>query len=111
MVQKDQFEQGQITIPAGVPIFPSTRTVYIKELSPLAVKAPAKAVVTDSGDVIMAVAKVGKGTVFAVGDPWLYNEYVDGRKIPARYENFKAGKELATWLLEQVPSNAAALRK
>lgn len=111
MVQKDQFEQGQITIPAGVPIFPTTRTVYIKELSPLAVKAPAKAVVTDSGDVIMAVAKVGKGTVFAVGDPWLYNEYVDGRKIPARYENFKAGKELATWLLEQVPSNAAALRK
>ena len=110
MVPKDQFELGTIRIPAGGPIFPKTRTVYIKELAPLDVKAPAKAVVTDGGDVIMAVAKVGRGTVFAVGDPWLYNEYVDNRRIPAQYQNFQAGKELATWLLQQVPSTAPALR-
>ncbi|WP_381523335.1 glycoside hydrolase family 88 protein [Spirosoma soli] len=110
MVQKDQFDQGTIKISEGTPIFPKTRTVYIKELAPLDVKAPAKAVVTDSGDVIMAVAKVGKGTVFAVGDPWLYNEYVDGRRIAAKFENYQAGKELATWLLEQVPTGASALR-
>jgi unsaturated rhamnogalacturonyl hydrolase len=30
----------------------------------------------------------------------LYNEYTDGRKIPAVYENFNAGKDLATWLLQ-----------
>jgi unsaturated rhamnogalacturonyl hydrolase len=34
-----------------------------------------------------------------LGDPWLYNEYVDGRKIPAVYENFQAGKDLGRWLL------------
>ena len=101
MVQGNQFEQGKISLPAGNSVFPTTRTVYIKELSPLDVKAPAKAAITDSGDVIMGVAKVGKGTVFAVGDPWLYNEYVDGRKIPAQFENFKAAKELAVWLLAQ----------
>ncbi|WP_461052429.1 glycoside hydrolase family 88 protein [Spirosoma arcticum] len=110
MVPKDQFELGTIRIPASQPLFPKTRTVYIKELAPLDVKAPAKAVVMDDGDVIMAVAKVGKGTVFAVGDPWLYNEYVDNRRIPAKYENFQAGKELATWLLQQVPSTASTLR-
>lgn len=109
-VPKDQFELGTIRIPAGTPIFPKTRTVYIKELAPIEVKAPAKAVVTDGGDVIMAVAKVGKGTVFAVGDPWLYNEYVDGRRIPAQFENFQAGKELAVWLLRQVPLTASTLR-
>jgi unsaturated rhamnogalacturonyl hydrolase len=49
----------------------------------------------------MAVAKYGKGTVFAVGDPWLYNEYTDGRKIPAEYQNAKAAYELAKWLLQQ----------
>ena len=32
-------------------------------------------------------------------DPWLYNEYTDGRKIPAVYENFQAGKDLGGWLL------------
>ncbi|WP_080057378.1 DUF4350 domain-containing protein [Spirosoma aerolatum] len=114
MVQGDKFEQGKISIPAGNTVFPTTRTVYIKELSPLSVKAPAKAVVTDGGDVIMSVAKVGKGTVFAVGDPWLYNEYVDGRKIPAQYENFKAAKELASWLLKQggtvAPGSATSKR-
>ncbi|MDI9722500.1 hypothetical protein QM294_17310, partial [Acinetobacter junii] len=69
------------------------------ELAPLAVKAPAKAAVTDGGDIIIGVATVGKGRVFAVGDPWLYNEYVDGRRIPAKFQNFQAAKELATWLV------------
>lgn len=50
----------------------------------------------------MATAKYGKGAVFAVGDPWLYNEYLDGRKIPVEYENFSAANELVMWLLKQV---------
>jgi unsaturated rhamnogalacturonyl hydrolase len=52
----------------------------------------------------MAVAKYGKGTVFAVGDPWLYNEYVDGRRLPLEYENFRAANDLARWLLAQTRS-------
>jgi unsaturated rhamnogalacturonyl hydrolase len=31
----------------------------------------------------------------------LYNEYVDGRKLPADYENYKAAEELVKWLLKQ----------
>lgn len=99
MVQGQQWEQGRVDIPAGNAVFKNTRVVYIKELSPLEVKAPAQALVTQKGDVIMAVSKVGKGTVFAVGDPWLYNEYTDGRRIPMTYENFSAAKDLAKWLL------------
>ena len=53
------------------------------------------------GDVIFAMAKYGKGTVLAVGDPWIYNEYLDGRKIPVAYENFTAANELVQWLLNQ----------
>ena len=49
----------------------------------------------------MAVAKVGKGTVFAVGDPWLYNEYTDGRRLPAEYDNYKAMVDLTRWLIDQ----------
>ena len=56
--------------------------------------------------VVFAVAKIGKGTVFATGDPWLYNEYVDGRKIPPVYENFKAANELVSWLIKQVPTGS-----
>jgi unsaturated rhamnogalacturonyl hydrolase len=113
MVQGNQFEQGAVQIETtqrtalSKTIFPTTRQVYIKELSPLGLQSPAQAVVSKNGDVIMAVAKWGKGTVFAVGDPWLYNEYTDGRKIPAQYENFNAGKELATWLLKQASATSS----
>jgi unsaturated rhamnogalacturonyl hydrolase len=41
----------------------------------------------------------GKGKVLAVGDPWLYNEYADGRKLPAEYENYKAAEDLVKWLI------------
>jgi unsaturated rhamnogalacturonyl hydrolase len=54
--------------------------------------------------VIVALAKLGRGTVFAVGDPWLYNEYVDGRKLPAEFDNAQAAKDLSRWLIGQVPS-------
>lgn len=107
MVQGNQFEQGNVPIPANNPIFKETKAVYIKELATLEVKAPAKTIVSEESDAVIAVAKVGKGTVFAVGDPWLYNEYTDGRKIPAEFENFRAGKELATWLLEQARHTTA----
>ncbi|MEZ0541168.1 glycoside hydrolase family 88 protein [Fibrella arboris] len=99
MVQGTKWEQGLVTIPPGTSVFPETRSVYIKELSPIGVSGPARALVTNGSNIIMATANVGKGTVFAVGDPWLYNEYVDGRRIPGQYENFKAAKELASWLV------------
>ena len=52
----------------------------------------------------MSVAKVGKGAVFAVGDPWFYNEYFDGRKLPADLENYKAGNDLVKWAIRQIPA-------
>jgi unsaturated rhamnogalacturonyl hydrolase len=72
----------------------------VKELAVLELKAPAQPLVSNAaGKVIMATAVLGKGRVFVLGDPWLYNEYTDGRKIPAIYENFQAGKDLGSWLL------------
>ncbi|WP_234734865.1 glycoside hydrolase family 88 protein [Tellurirhabdus bombi] len=108
MVQGTKFEQGKVTIPTNNPVFKNTKTVYIKELAVLDVKAPAKVLISEENDPIIATAKLGKGTVFAVGDPWLYNEYTDGRRIPVVYQNYQAGKEIATWLLEQVSSRAIA---
>jgi unsaturated rhamnogalacturonyl hydrolase len=49
----------------------------------------------------MAVAKLGRGTVFAVGDPWFYNEYLDGRKLPPTFDNYKAAWDLSRWLIQQ----------
>jgi unsaturated rhamnogalacturonyl hydrolase len=100
-VPGQDFSKGAININPGNPIFKSTKKIYIKELSTLSIQSPAKAVLTKEGHIIMAVAKYGKGTVFALGDPWLYNEYTDGKKLPKDYENYKAGEELVQWLLKQ----------
>jgi unsaturated rhamnogalacturonyl hydrolase len=103
MVQGTQFEQGKLMIPTDArSVFKNTGKIYIKELSPLSLASPAQSLLTDGGDIIFGVSKYGKGTVFAVGDPWLYNEYVDGRRIDTSFENFEAGKDLAGWLLKQV---------
>ena len=102
-VQGANFEQGAIKIPAGNPIFKAAKKVYIKEISTIVAKAPAVSALSDGGDVVIATAKYGKGTVFAVGDPWFYNEYIDGRKLPAAFENFKATNDLVNWLIKQVP--------
>src|ERR1700722_6524680 len=92
---------GAFKLSDNDPIFVGAPKIYIKELSTLALKPPAYAHFTDSGHVIMAVAKVGMGTVFAVGDPWFYNEYLDGRKLPPDYENYYAARDLMIWLLKQ----------
>ena len=100
MVKNDLFEQG-VVIPNDKQVFKEPYKMYLKEISVLDVKTPAKMLVTKENDVIIATAKMGKGIVFAVGDPWLYNEYLDGRKLPAEYPNFKAAEDLVKWLLDQ----------
>lgn len=102
-VEGRQFEQGALYIKEANPVFKTAKKVYLKEISTIKVedKTKAKSIYTDKGDVLMITAKVGKGKVFAVGDPWIYNEYVDGRKLPAEMENFKAMNDLTKWILSK----------
>ena len=99
MVKNDEYETG-VVIPNDKQVFKEAYKMYLKEISVLKVKAPAKALVTKEDDIVIATAKYGKGTVLAVGDPWLYNEYIDGRKLPAEYPNYKAAEDLVKWLLK-----------
>ena len=102
-VLNNEYETGKVDIPAGNSILPNEKKIYQKEICSFTLKSPATAVLKKEELVIFAVAKIGKGTVFATGDPWLYNEYLDGRKLPLEYENFKAANDLAAWLIKQVP--------
>lgn len=60
------------------------------------VESSARSLLEDKGDIMMATAKYGKGTVVAVVDPWLYNEYTDNRKPLPGQDNFAAGKNSST---------------
>ena len=99
----DSYAMGKIAIPGGGPIFRDLHTLFMKDVCNISVKSPAVPLFQDDEGILMATAKYGKGTVFATVDPWLYNEYTDGRKLPAEYDNYAGGKELVRWILAQVP--------
>lgn len=100
-VEGNKFEQGAVMIPENNPIFKTAKKVYIKELSTLHVNNPATTILTKEGKNIVAIAKYGKGSVFIVGDPWVYDEYTDGRKLPSDFDNFKAAQDMVKWAIEQ----------
>lgn len=103
-VVSEDIENGRIPVSGDGPIFHHAHTLYMKDTCTISVKRPAVALLTDKGQIVMAMAKFGRGTVFAVVDPWLYNEYTKSHNLPAEYDNYAAGEEWARWLLEQVPA-------
>lgn len=99
----DQVKPGYIPVSGGGPIFQHPHTLYMKDTCAISLKPPARALLEDKEGIVMATARYGRGTVVAVVDPWLYNEYTDPRKRMPRQDNDAAGKEFVSWLLKQVP--------
>jgi len=95
------YDEGAFTNLPDVPIFDRVRKIFLKGISTLQINDPAVAELTDSHDVIMASCHFGKGFVFAVGDPWFYNEYMDHRKLPGEFDNSRAARNLFEWLLSK----------
>jgi unsaturated rhamnogalacturonyl hydrolase len=101
VINDQHFDDGAINT-AGNPAFKTAHKIFIKDACSIATIGTAAPFLKNSnGATIMATAKYGKGTVLAVGDPWLYNEYVNGR-LPSGFDNDKAANDIAEWLLGQV---------
>jgi unsaturated rhamnogalacturonyl hydrolase len=97
-----------VPVPAGTGgIFNQSFKGLMKQISTITPSAPAKVILkeeadTDAkGDVVMTITRLGKGLVYANVDPWVYNEYTDGRKNPMGEQNFAAGQELTKWIVQQ----------
>jgi unsaturated rhamnogalacturonyl hydrolase len=105
----DSYANTMVKIPAGAGgIFRQAHNATMKETCTITVSKPARVVLTDKGDatdegdVLMAVSQVGKGMVYANVDPWIYNEYTDGRKAPLGEDNFAGGQELTRWIVTEI---------
>ena len=93
---------GLLTIPAGTGgIFREEHHTYMKDTCTITVSGAAKAILIDKGDTMMAISHYGKGVVYAVVDPWLYNEYTDGRNLVPTIDTYNSGLELVDWLAHQ----------
>lgn len=97
------FEKGACTNLPSHPLFNGVSKIYIKEVADINLSGTAKSILTENGKVLIAENKVGKGYVFAIGDPWIYNEYMDHDRLPATFENRKAAENLTDLLLNNVP--------
>jgi unsaturated rhamnogalacturonyl hydrolase len=82
------------------PLFKGVSKIYIKEVSDINLSGNAKAVLTENNKVLIAENKYGKGYVFAIGDPWIYNEYIDHDRITPDFDNRKAADNLTDLLLK-----------
>jgi len=103
IVTGDDFDMGAITIPAGNQIFKSANKVFIKEFSSLKTAQEGDVVLRNAeGYAVVAAVRYGKGLVLLIGDPWLYNEYVGGRRLPKDFQNYEAGQDIINWLKQQL---------
>jgi len=100
-VYKNNYEMGAFYIPAGDPIFTTAHKVYMKEVTSLQLYKNAVPVITHQTEkyIVAAKATYGKGTVLVIGDPWFYNEYLNGHLGNNNgWENDKAAADLSHWL-------------
>jgi hypothetical protein len=84
------------------PLFKGVSKIYIKEVSDINLTGNAKAILTENGKVLIAECSYGKGYVFAIGDPWIYNEYIDHDRLTSDFDNRKAAENLTDLLLSKV---------
>lgn len=93
------FEMGACVNLPGHPLFKGVSKIYIKEVADINLSGTSKAILKENGKILMAENKYGKGYVFAIGDPWIYNEYIDHDRLPVSFENRKAAENLTDLLL------------
>jgi hypothetical protein len=74
-------------------VFSACTTFYIVDMCNLSIVSPAASIFTFQGSVLMATSLKGAGKVFAVGDPWVYDEHI------AAKDNIKGITEVMNWLL------------
>ena len=69
--------KGILIAKGDTSIFDGEQEAYLVEVAPLKLAAGVKILLADHGTPIMAMAHADNGEVFALGDPWIYNEYID----------------------------------
>jgi unsaturated rhamnogalacturonyl hydrolase len=102
-VSGEEWEMGASTNLPDHPLFKGVRKIYLKEVSDINLSGTASAILKENGKVLIAENRFGKGYVFVIGDPWIYNEYIDHDRLPESFDNRKAAENLTDLLLGRIP--------
>lgn len=87
--------KGILRVEGHGPIFEGAPRFYAVELAPLRLfkNSRADVLLAYQGTPVMVLAHASRGLVFALGDPWVYNEYIN------RDDNEKIARKLFLTLL------------
>ena len=99
VIDDNHFNDGGVIINNN-PVFKTSGKIYMKDACSITTTGNAKPILKNAaGATLIALAKHGKGSVIAIADPWLYDEYTNGR-LPASlgFENYKAAHDLVVWI-------------
>lgn len=100
-VTNDVTREGGGVVTTGTEVFKTSKMVYMKDACSIGLSGKAFPILKQKEDVIIGGSNYGKGTIVAIGDPWLYNEYVNG-KLQKEFENDKGADDLVKWLISKV---------
>lgn len=82
-------------------LFRGVNKIFLKGIASITCTSAANPILMEDGKILIAESLFGNGRVIAVGDPWLYNEYIDNRYLPADFDNYAAAKNLVKLLIEK----------
>jgi unsaturated rhamnogalacturonyl hydrolase len=100
-VLNNNWEMGaEINLPEH-PLFKGVKKIYMKEVAPILLAKYAVPVLKDGEFIFIAETRYGKGYVLAIGDPWVYNEYIGHNRLPESFENGKAAVNLCSYLISK----------
>jgi unsaturated rhamnogalacturonyl hydrolase len=99
-VEGKKYDMGAFVNLPFNPVFAGVDKIYMKEISTINNPEPVETLLKKEGQAVMIFKKVGKGYFFAVGDPWIYNEYIDNRRLPVDFQNYKAAENWVKWILQ-----------
>ena len=100
-VFNNNYEMASFIIPNNDSIFKTAHKVYLKEVSSIKRSKNATPILKHQIEnyIVGAKAKYGNGTVIVIGDPWFYNEYLNGRLGENNgWDNIKAAEDFSGWL-------------
>ena len=95
-IYRDSAGKSKLNLASQTPVLGVGLTAYLVDVAPLKISSPKfEALLTDGDTPIMALVHHGKGLVVALGDPWIYNEYIHSK------DNFRMAENLFRMLLKK----------
>jgi unsaturated rhamnogalacturonyl hydrolase len=79
-IYRDAGGKSKLNLKSETPALGVGLKAYLVDVAPLKIlSAKSETLLSDGGTPIMALVHYGKGVVVALGDPWIYNEYINSK--------------------------------